>query len=292
MSGASARWKRSSLCSSLPPSPDLTGEQPERGTRLLTLTGAGGTGKTRLSLQVAAELLDAYPDGVWFVELAPVSDPALVAQAVASVVGVREAADSPLVDSIIEHLRAKVALLIFDNCEHLVQECARLVETLLRMCPRLSVLATSREPLGIAGELPYRVPSLSLPDTGMSVAGVPDLFSLSQYEAVRLFVERARTAQGTQSFALTEKNAGAIAEICRKLDGIPLAIELAAARARVLSVDQIAARLGDQFRLLTGGSRTAMPRQQTLRAAIDWSYNLLSREECTLLRRLSIFMGG
>ena len=274
-----------------------TGEQPERGTatRLLTLTGAGGTGKTRLSLQVAAELLDAFPDGVWLVELAPVSDGQLVAQAVASVVSVREVADSPLVDSIIEHLRTKMALLIFDNCEHLVQECARLVESLLRMCPRLSVLATSREPLGIAGELPYRVPSLSLPDTDMSVAGVPDLFSISQYEAVKLFVERARTAQGTQgtqSFALTEQNAVAIAEICRSLDGIPLAIELAAARARVLSVDQIAARLGDQFRLLTGGNRTAIPRQQTLRAAIDWSYNLLSHEECALLRRLSIFTGG
>jgi predicted ATPase/class 3 adenylate cyclase len=265
-----------------------TGEQSGRATRLVTLTGAGGTGKTRLSLQVAADLLHAYPDGVWFVELAPVVDPSLVPQAVASALGVREAADSLLVESITAYLRPKSALLIFDNCEHLVDACADLVEMLLRLCPRLSVLATSREPLGIAGELPYRVPSLSLPESHQ----LPDVATLSQYEAVRLFLERARTAQGVQKFALTEQNAGAIAEICRRLDGIPLAIELAAARARVLSVEQIAARLGDQFRLLTGGSRTAMPRQQTLRAAIDWSYNLLSPEECTLLRRLSVFTGG
>ena len=240
---------------------------------------------------MAAELLDAYPDGVWFVELAPVSDPALVAQAVASVVGVREAADSPLVDSIIEHLRAKVALLIFDNCEHLVQECARLVETLLRMCPRLSVLATSREPLGIAGELPYRVPSLSLPDTGMSVAGVPDLFPLSQYGAVRLFVERA--AHSTRHTKLRidreecRRDSRNMPEVGRHSIGDRVGC---CACASALGRSDRGA-IGRPVPPADGGSRTAMPRQQTLRAAIDWSYNPLSREECTLLRRLSIFIG-
>jgi predicted ATPase len=255
-------------------------------TRLLTLTGPGGTGKTRLALQTAADMLEAFPDGVWLVELAPVADPKLVPQAIASALGVREVSGTPLSETLIKHLSPKSTLLLLDNCEHVIDECARLVEALLRACPHLSVLATSREPLGIAGEYPYRVRSLSLPD-GLNLSD-PD--TLAQFEAAELFVERARVAQ--PSFAFTTQNAAAVVEICRRLDGIPLAIELAAARVRVLSVDQIAARLDDRFRLLTGGSRTAMPRQQTLQAAMDWSYDLLSREERTLLRWLSVFMGG
>jgi predicted ATPase/class 3 adenylate cyclase len=263
-----------------------TAAHRQEGTHLLTITGPGGTGKTRLSLQVAAQLLDLYPDGVWLAELAPVADPLLVPQAVASALGVREVAGSSPTELLIEHLRPKTTLLLLDNCEHVVEECARLVSLLLRACPYLSVLASSREALGVDGEVAYRLPSLSLPGPG----DLPDLDSLSQYEAVGLFVERACVVEPT--FELTEQNAAAVTEICRRLDGIPLAIELAAARVRVLSVEQIAARLDDRFRLLTGGSRTAMPRQQTLQAAMDWSYDLLSPEECSLLRRLAVFMGG
>jgi predicted ATPase len=262
------------------------GSHRQEETHLLTLTGPGGTGKTRLALQVAAQLLDFYPDGVWLVELAPVADALLVPQAVAMALGMREAAGGSPTDLIIEQLRQKRTLLLLDNCEHVVEECARLVGVLLRACPHLSVLASSREALGIGGETPYRVPSLSLPEP----RGVSDLDTLFEYEAVKLFVERARVAE--PHFALTEQNAGPVTEICRRLDGIPLAIELAAARVRVLSVEQIAARLDDRFRLLTGGSRTAMPRQQTLQAAMDWGYDLLSGDERALLRRLSVFMGG
>ncbi len=259
---------------------------PQEGTRLLTLTGPGGTGKTRLMLQVAAQLLDVYPDGVWLVELAPIADAQLVPQAVATALGIRESAGGTPTEMIIDRLRPKRTLLLLDNCEHVVERCARLVMLLISACPHLSMLASSREALGIGGEVPYRVPSLSLPEP-RTVSGLDKLL---EYEGVKLFVERARVAE--PSFALTEQNADAVTEICRRLDGIPLAIELAAARVRVLSVEQIAARLDDRFRLLTGGSRTAMPRQQTLQAAMDWSYDLLSDDERALLRRLSVFMGG
>jgi predicted ATPase/DNA-binding SARP family transcriptional activator len=264
-------------------------------TRLLTLTGPGGCGKTRLALHAATQVLHEFLDGVWLVELAPLADPALVAQTVVSVLGARTApsamnaledARRPALTLLKEYLRQKKLLLILDNCEHLTDECARLVETLLRACPNLRILATSRETLGAAGETAWRVPSLSLPDLkGELLPAV-----LAQYEAIRLFVDRATAA--LPSFQVTEKNAPALARVCHQLDGIPLAIELAAVRVKALPVEQLAARLDDQFRLLTGGSRTALPRQQTLRATIDWSYDLLTEAERALLRRLAVFAGG
>jgi predicted ATPase/class 3 adenylate cyclase len=259
--------------------------------RLVTFTGAGGTGKSRLSLQVAADLLDAYPDGVWLVELAPLTDPRLVPGAVADVLGLREEAGRPLLSTLTDVLRKKALLLILDNCEHVISACAELAEALLRQSTQLRILASSREALGIAGEHPFRVPSLSLPDPRRLSSAAPDLATaLSQSEAVRLFIDRAVTIQ--PHFHVTNRNAPAVAQICHRLDGIPLAIELAAARVKVLPVEQIASRLDDRFRLLTGGSRTALPRQQTLRALIDWSYDLLSEAERTLLRQLSVFAGG
>ena len=257
----------------------------ERAT-LLTLTGAGGTGKTRLSLQVAADVLDHYPDGVWLVELAPLTEPALVPEAVATVLGVKEEAGQTLLQRIVHHLASKRLLLLLDNCEHLIGACASVATAILRGCPTVQVLASSREALGIAGEMTYRVPSLSLPDPRR----LPSLERLAQFEAVRLFIDRAVFSQ--PNFNVTNTNAPAVASICHRLDGIPLAIELAAARVKALPVEQLARRLDDRFRLLTGGSRTALPRQQTLRALIDWSFDLLSPEERVLLRRLSVFAGG
>jgi predicted ATPase/class 3 adenylate cyclase len=257
-----------------------------RSTRLLTLTGAGGCGKTRLALQVAADLLEQYADGVWLVELAALADPALVPQTVAAALGVREQPGRSLTETLSGYLRRKSLLLLLDNCEHLLAACSHLAESLLRSCPNLRILASSREGLGIAGETAYRVPSLSLPD----LQRLPSVDALTQFEAVRLFVERAGAA--LPSFALNDGNAPAVASVCRRLDGIPLAIELAAARVKALPVEKIAERLDDRFRLLTGGSRTALPRQQTLRALIDWSYDLLSEAERALLRRLSVFAGG
>ncbi|HZP83094.1 MAG TPA: tetratricopeptide repeat protein [Chthonomonadaceae bacterium] len=255
-------------------------------TRLLTLTGAGGSGKTRLALQVAADVLDEYPDGVWLVELASLADPALVPQAVAAVFGLGEESGRPLLQTLTDYLRPKALLLALDNCEHLLPACAHLAEGLLRGCPYLRLLASSREGLGIAGETLFRVPTLSLPDPDQAVTEA----ALGQYEAVRLFVERALAV--APSFALSPANAPAVAQVCRRLDGIPLAIELAAARVRAIPVEQIEARLDDRFRLLTGGSRTALPRQQTLRALIDWSYDLLDAKERALLCRLAVFSGG
>ncbi len=241
-------------------------------SRLVTLTGSGGTGKTRLSQEVGAQLLADFPHGVWLVELAPLSDPAQVIPALAQVFGLQEVASNPLANLVTDHLRAKKLLLLLDNCEHLIETCALLADQLLHQCAGLKILASSREGLGIAGEAAYRIPSLA------------------SEEAKRLFVERAQAANAR--FSETEANASSIAHICRRLDGIPLAIELAAARARLLSPDQIAARLDDRFRLLIGGSRTALPRQQTLRAMIDWSYDLLPEEERRLLRMASVFAGG
>lgn len=256
-------------------------------TRLLMLTGAGGCGKTRLAIQAATELHTAqtFPDGVWLVTLESLADPALVPQAVAAALGVAEQSGTALLDTLRQFLKPLQLLLILDGCEHLLGACAQLVETLLRGCPHLRVLTTSREPLRIIGELTRRVPSLSVPDVRQTLAAEELLSS----EAVLLFNERALAVQ--PSFALTQRNAASIAQICQRLDGIPLAIELAAARLVVLSVEEIAARLHDVFHLLTGGSRTALPRHQTLRALLDWSYDLLTERERGLLRGLSVFVG-
>jgi len=255
--------------------------------RLVTLTGSGGTGKTRLSLQVAADLLDQFPDGVWFIELAPLTNPDLIPQTILSALGVGEQeAEGKTATLLINHVRNKKLLIVLDNCEHLIEASAQLVDTLLSQSPGLKILASSREALGVKGEMAWHVPSLALPD----IKHLPDIESFSQCEAVHLFIERATLAQ--PHFHLTENNASFIAQICSRLDGIPLAIELAAARVKALSVDQIAARLNDRFRLLTGGARTALPRQQTLRALIEWSYNLLSQQERILFTRLAIFVGG
>jgi len=241
--------------------------------RLVTLTGSGGCGKSRLALQVASEVLEAFPDGVWLVELASLTDLALVAKTTARVLGVKEQAGQPIRQTLLESLMGKRLLLLMDNCEHLVSACVQLLSELLRDSPHLKVLATSRAPLGILGEQTYRVPSLSLPD----VTHMPEVETLLQYEAVRLFVERAQLVQ--LDFVVTARNALALASVCHRLDGIPLAIELAAARVRSLSVEEIHLRLDDCFHLLTGGSKTALPRQQTLRALIDWSYSLLTDSE-------------
>jgi predicted ATPase/class 3 adenylate cyclase/DNA-binding CsgD family transcriptional regulator len=255
-------------------------------TRMLTLIGPGGTGKTRLSIQAASEMLDQYPDGVWFVELAPILDPLLVPRTTAIAIGLRDEPQRPVIDMLCDYLREKQMLLMLDNCEHLVDACARMADRILRAAPDTRILASSREALGIGGEVTYRVPSLELPD----LSHLPPVESMSQYEAVKLFIDRATSAVPT--FAVTNDNAPALAQVCHHLDGIPLAIELAAAKIRVLSVEQIAKRLDDRFRLLAGGSRTALERHQTLRAAIDWSYNLLSHDEQGLLQRLSVFVGG
>lgn len=254
--------------------------------RLLTLTGPGGTGKTRLALQAAAAELEAFPDGVWVVELASLSDPAQVIRSAAGVLNIREHPEMPIQESIKEALRSRRLLLVLDNCEHLIEACAQMADTLLRSCPELKILASSREVLGIPGETTLRVPPLSLPDISRSIS----VEELASSEAVQLFVERAKAA--LPNFALNGQNAASIAAICWRLDGIPLAIELAAARVRLLKPEQIADRLDNLFRLLTGGSRTALPRQRTLEAMIDWSHDLLSEAERALFRRLSVFLGG
>jgi predicted ATPase/class 3 adenylate cyclase len=258
---------------------------------LLTLTGAGGSGKTRLALQVAADRIDRYRDGVWLVELAPLEDAALVPQAMATVLGVRESPALPLRESLIEHLRPRQALLLLDHCEHLIEAAAAMARDLLRACPDVRILATSREALGIEEELLHLVPPLTLPPAADGVRGPEErLHDLLRSESVRLFVERAtETAPG---FQLTPENSPAVAEICRRLDGVALAIELAAARVRVLSPEQIAARLDDHLRLLTAGRRGAPPHQQTMRGAIEWSVNLLAEPERALMRRLAVFSGG
>jgi predicted ATPase len=255
-------------------------------TRLLTLSGPGGIGKTRLALQVAGDSLLEYRDGVWFVEFASLADTDLVPHTVASTLGVHEEAGRSITDTVVDFLKSTHVLLVLDNCEHLISACAQLTDKLLRSSKSLRVLVTSQEPLAIAGEAVFRVSSLGLPDP----QGQPDPESLSKHEAVELFLDRARSVKST--FAIGSSNALALAKLCVQLDGIPLAIELAASRASVLSVEQIAARISDRLTLLTGGSRTALPRHQTLLAAIDWSYNLLSESEKILFRRLSVFSGG
>jgi predicted ATPase/DNA-binding SARP family transcriptional activator len=252
--------------------------------RLVTLTGTGGIGKTRLSLKTGEQVLDKYTNGVWLVELAALNDPALVPQTVAKLFHIVEQPEESLTDKLIRVLRSKTVLLILDNCEHLLDTCAHLADTLLRNCPNLKILATSREPLGITGEAVYHVPSLELPNIQQV------LEKLLEYESIQLFEERARLVQ--EYFSLTMENASSVAQICHRLDGIPLAIELAAARVNLLSPQQIAARLDESLNLFARGSRTALPRHQTLRASISWSWNLLSDPERILLRRLSVFAGG
>jgi non-specific serine/threonine protein kinase len=254
--------------------------------RLLTLTGAGGCGKTRLALELGARVLDRFPDGVWVVDLAALSDPGLVAQAVASVLDVREGPHRPILDALTDCLRHRQLLLILDNCEHLITACAQFADAILRVAERACILATSREGLGITGESVWRVPSLSVPDGSTTVSAE----TLLHYDAARLFVERAAAVDPT--FTVGATNATLIGDVCVRLDGIPLAIELAAARVKVLSLEQIHTRLNDRFRLLTGGSRTAVARQRTLEATVEWSYGLLSNAERRLLRRLSVFAGG
>ncbi|HNM36974.1 MAG TPA: adenylate/guanylate cyclase domain-containing protein, partial [Anaerolineales bacterium] len=260
--------------------------------RLVTLTGSGGTGKTRLSQEVGMQLLTNFQHGVWLVELAPLSDESQIIPALAQVFGLQELPFNPLAKLVEDYLRDKKLLLILDNCEHLIAGCARLADHLLHQCAGLKILASSREALGIAGEVAYRTPSLSSPALGGFPAAEDGGLSkkILEYESTSLFVDRARAANS--KFALTDSNASSIAQICHRLDGIPLAIELAAARTKLLSAEQIATRLDDMFRLLVGGSRTALPRQQTLRALIDWSYDLLSDEEKRLLQFASVFVGG
>lgn len=257
-----------------------------RGARLLTITGAGGVGKTSLALQAAGYLLETFPDGVWLVELAPLTNPDLVAQACAYSLNMILQSETSYLTALIQYLQKKHLLLILDNCEHVIGTCASLAAELLKSCPKLTILATSRELLNISGENTFRAPSLSVPEPHVAIT----LGQMATYESVRLFVERAR--QTLPGFSLTKDNAAAISLICQRLDGIPLAIELAAGRVRSLAVEQIAARLDSAFHLLTGGSREVQPRQQTLKATIDWSYNLLSPKERLLLQRLSVFAGG
>jgi predicted ATPase/DNA-binding XRE family transcriptional regulator len=255
-------------------------------TRLLTLTGVGGCGKTRLALELARGVSARYPDGVWLAELGPLANPDLVSLSIAAAVGVRETAETPATSAIVQALRPRHLLLLLDNCEHLLDPCAKLVDELLRSCPEIRVLATSREPLGVTGEAIWRVPSLELPD-----ARVPsNINALMHNPCVRLFVERAQAVQ--PRFALGPRNAAAVVQICRRLDGIPLALELAAARIDTVTPEQVATRLDQRFRLLTGGARTALPRQQTLVATLNWSYDLLSKAERRLFERLAVFSGG
>jgi predicted ATPase/DNA-binding winged helix-turn-helix (wHTH) protein len=282
-------------------------------TRLVTLTSMGGTGKTRLSLEIGFALTEQFKDGVWFVEFAPLNDARLVPQAVAAVLGVKEDAGRPVTDALEKFVKDRELLLILDNCEHLVDAAAGLAKALLRAGRGVQVLASSRERLHVMGETAYVVPSLSLPtltldasdgregvvspshvttyaSSHLSALATGAFESFQQYDAIRLFADRAAAAK--PRFQLTRENASAIADICRRLDGIPLAIELAAARVYTMSVEQIATRLSDRFGLLTGGDKTAMLRQQTLRASIDWSVDLLSQAERDVLHQLSVFAGG
>ncbi len=255
-------------------------------SRLVTLLGSGGVGKTRLAIQVTADLLDRFPDGVWFLDLAPLSDSALIPYTLAKLLGLRESGESSLSEILINYFRTRTALIIFDNCEHLIGPCAELVNMLLISCAGLSILATSREALQISGEIHYRVPSLAVPKPNMELT----IYEFSNMESVKLFADRAAVI--SPGFFVGPQNAPAIAQICQRLDGIPLAIELAAARINVLTVQQILKRLDDRFNLLTDGVRTSLPRQQTLRATIEWSYGLLPEKERILFRRLAVFSGG
>src|SRR6266567_577118 len=261
-------------------------EELVTGHRLVTLTGAGGAGKTRLAIEVANRLVEAFPDGVWLMELAALSDPRLVPQAVAQALEVKEQPTRPVIETLSDHLASRKLLLVLDNVEHLLEACVRLVDEIVRRSPDITVLVTSRERLGIWGELTYRVPSLTVPET--SEALTPE--AMSRYEGVRLFVDRAKLARS--DFDLTADNACYVASICARLDGMPLAIELAAARLRSMSVDELSQGLDQRFALLTDGSRAALPRHRTLRSMLDWSYDLLTELEQAMLRRVGVFAGG
>ncbi len=255
-------------------------------TRLLTLTGPGGSGKTRLAVQIGTELLETYKDGVWWVDLASLLDKTLVNHAIAKSLGVPEVANEPLNETLYRYLKSKQLLLILDNCEHLIDSCAHIVNFLVERCDHLTILATSRESLNLTGESIYYVPTMSLPEPQQP--STMDI--LIGFEGIRLFVERARSVRS--DFMLTEQNAAYVSQICQRLDGIPLAIELAAARVKLLTAEQIAARLDDRFQLLTGGSRMVLPRHQTLRAVMEWSSALLSEKERMLFRLLAVFSGS
>jgi len=255
-------------------------------TRLLTLTGSGGCGKTRLAVRLAAEVLESFGDGVWFVDLASLTDPSRVAHSIMSAIGAAETRGKSEVEAIVAHLGEQSVLLIMDNCEHVIDEAASVINTVLTSCPNVLVVATSREALGLIGETTYRVPSLSAPPMGEHVTAV----DIEDSESVALFMARARAVN--PAFHLDDWNAPAVAFICAQLDGIPLAIELAAARVKAIAPAKIAERLSDLFGILTGGSRAALPRQRTLRATIEWSYELLEEPERRLLQRLSVFPGG
>jgi predicted ATPase/class 3 adenylate cyclase len=255
-------------------------------TRLLTLVGIGGAGKTRLAVQVAGDVMRDYGHGVWFVKLGSVTDPVMVPQAVGGTLGLREDAGRPILEALTAHLGSRHMMLILDNCEHLVGAVADLVEQLLAAAPKLQIMCTSREALGIIGETAWRVPSMSLPDPRR----LPPLDEVRAAEAIRLFRDRAQAV--APGFEITDANAAAVTKICARLDGIPLAIELAASRVKVLAVEQIADRLDDRFQLLSGGSRTALPRHRTLRAIMDWSYDLLTPQEAAVLRGLAVFSDG
>ena len=256
-----------------------------RSARLVTLTGAGGSGKTRLAIHAATDLIDLFKDGVWWVELAPLTEPSLIPSAVAKALGIDGRSDQPLTETLKQYLRNKRVLLVLDNCEHLIDACAHMAESLLTSCANLKILATSREALSLAGENVWPVPPLSLPEVQITLLDL-----LMEYEGVCLFVERASAVN--PDFTPDDDNAITITQICQQLDGIPLAIELAAARIRTMSVEQISAGLDNTFQLLAGSNRTANLRHQTLRAAIDWSYELLSEAERQLFCRLSVFSGG
>ena len=255
-------------------------------SRLLTLTGAGGVGKTRLAIQVVADVMEMFSDGVWFLDLAPLSDPSLVPSTLINLLGLQESGERSVTDLLTGYFRSRTALIIFDNCEHLIESCAQLIHSLLLSCEGLTILATSREALRVSGEIPYRVPSLAIPSSDVQCT-VNDLANM---ESIRLFTERAAVI--SPDFTFNSQNALDIARICERLDGIPLAIELAAARTDVLSVQQIQKGLDDRFHLLTRGMRSSLPRHQTLRAMIKWSHDLLSEKERILYRRLAVFMGG
>lgn len=256
------------------------------GERVVTLLGTGGVGKTRCALQVGAEMLDRFEEGVWFADLAPLGDGNLVASAIGAIFNVQESASRPMLDTLVQQLASKRLLLILDNCEHLIEACSQAAAALVRACPGVKVLATSREPLNIRGEVVHRLPTLSVPRATKHLTAHGAL----EYGAVALFEVRAQAVN--PRFSVTEDNAGVVADVCRRLDGIPLAIELAAARVKSMPVRDLAARLDERFRLLTGGDRSALPRQQTMRALIDWSYDGLSEDERVVFRALSVFAGG
>jgi predicted ATPase/class 3 adenylate cyclase len=254
--------------------------------RFITLVGTGGAGKTRCAIQIGGDLLDGSGDGVWLAELAPISDSSLVASVIAETLGVKGEPNKPALEAVVAFLKRKRLLLILDNCEHVIDETRNVVDDILRSCPEVRILATSREGLNIAGERVYRMPSLPVPRAGEHVASDAE----QRYGAVALFVDRAVASDAR--FTFSDENAPHVAEICRRLDGIPLAIELAAARVKVLSPHQLAQKLNERFRVLTGGNRRALPRQQTMRALVDWSYDLLAEDERTLFRKLGVFAGG